>query len=182
MRASKSELPVLVEAGAASVRGADWGGMRAAVVSVPAGTDFGPLLKGLPDDRCPCPHWGYVMTGRLRIAYADREEILHAGDVYYMPSGHTGVAEEDTEFLEIAPRSSISSSSRTRVGTSRRLSRPRYGLVVPRGAEITRPGAATGTRAAPGRLLTLRCRICRGEYVWDYFAAQPPLRTRRRTY
>ena len=89
MRASRSELPVLVEAGAASVRG--------------AGTDFGPLLKGLPDDRCPCPHWGYVMTGRLRIAYADREEILRAGDVYYMPSGHTGVAEEDTEFLEIVP-------------------------------------------------------------------------------
>ena len=38
------------------------------------------------------------------------------------------------------------------------------------------------TPALPGRLLTLCCRICRGEYVWDYFAAQPPLRARRRTY
>lgn len=43
------------------------------------------------------------MKGRLRIHYADREETLRAGDVYYMPAGHTGVAEEDTEFLEIAP-------------------------------------------------------------------------------
>ena len=25
----------------------------------------------------------------------------------------------------------------------------------------------------PGRLLTLRCQACRGEYVWDYFAGQP---------
>ena len=37
------------------------------LISVPAGTDFGPLLKGLPNDRCPCPHWGYVLKGRLRV-------------------------------------------------------------------------------------------------------------------
>ena len=103
MRVAKNELPTLVEAGAASVRGIDWEGKRAAVISVPAGTDFGPLLQGLPDDRCQCPHWGYVMKGALRISYSDGEEILRAGDVYYMPAGHTGVAEEDTEFLEIAP-------------------------------------------------------------------------------
>jgi len=103
MRASTSELPLLVEAGPASVRGADWGGMRVAVISVPAGTDFGPLLKGLPEDRCQCPHWGYIIKGRLRIQYAEREEILRAGDFYHMPAGHTGVAEEETEFLEVAP-------------------------------------------------------------------------------
>jgi hypothetical protein len=103
MRATKDELPILVEAGPASVRGADWGDMRVALISVPAGTDFGPLLQGLPGDRCQCPHWGYVIAGRLRIRYADREEILSAGDIYYMPAGHTGVAEADTEFLEVAP-------------------------------------------------------------------------------
>lgn len=103
MHASKNELPIVVEAGLANVRAMDWEKMRAAVVSVPAGTDFGPLLKGLPDDRCPCPHWGYVMKGRLRIQHAEGEEILQAGDVYYLPPGHTGVAEEDTEFLEISP-------------------------------------------------------------------------------
>ena len=26
--------------------------------------DATPLLKGLPDDRCQCPHWGYVVSGR----------------------------------------------------------------------------------------------------------------------
>ena len=103
MRATKNELSVLLEAGSASVRAADWAGMRVAVISVPAGTDFGPLLQGLPDDRCQCPHWGYVLKGRLRISYSDRDQVLQAGDYYYMPAGHTGVAEDDTEFLEVAP-------------------------------------------------------------------------------
>ncbi len=103
MRASMGELPVLLEAGPASVRGADWGGMRVAVVSVPAGTDFGPLLAGLPRDRCQAPHWGYVIKGRLRVEFEDDVEILQAGDYYHLKPGHTGVAEEDTEFIEVSP-------------------------------------------------------------------------------
>jgi mannose-6-phosphate isomerase-like protein (cupin superfamily) len=103
MRASKTELPILLEAGEATVRGVDWDDMRIAVVSVPEGTDFGPLLKGHPDDLCPCPHWGYVVKGRLKIQSDDGEETLRAGDVFYLSAGHTGVAEEDTEFLEVSP-------------------------------------------------------------------------------
>ena len=103
MRATKNELPIMLEAGEASIRGADWGEMRVSVVSVPAGTDFGPLLRNLPEDRCQGPHWGYVLKGRLRIQYASGEEVLSAGDFYHMPPGHTGIAEEDTEFLEVAP-------------------------------------------------------------------------------
>lgn len=102
MRAQFTELPLMLEAGTAQVRGADWGQMRVSVVSVPAGTDFGPLLEGLPGDRCPGDHWGYVVKGRLRITHADgQEEVMVAGDYYHMPAGHTGVAEEDTEFLEV---------------------------------------------------------------------------------
>jgi hypothetical protein len=103
MHASKNELPMLVEAGPATVRAADWGDMRAVIVSVPAGTDFGPLLRGFPDNLCPCPHWGYVIKGRLQVQYAHGEETLRTGDVFYLPPGHTAVAEEDTEFLEISP-------------------------------------------------------------------------------
>ena len=103
MHATSAELPVMLQAGDASVRGAEWGEMRVALVSVPAGTDFGPLLKGLPNDRCQGPHWGYVLKGRLRIQYADGEEVLSGGDFYYLPPDHTGIAEEDTEFLEVVP-------------------------------------------------------------------------------
>ena len=27
--------------------------------------DNAPLLKGLPDDKCHCPHWGYVVEGEI---------------------------------------------------------------------------------------------------------------------
>jgi hypothetical protein len=103
MHATKDELPVMLEAGPSSIRGTDWGEMRVTVISVPAGTDFGPLLKGLPDDLCQGPHWGYVLKGRLRIQYAQGEEVISAGDFYYLPPGHTGIAEEDTDFLEVMP-------------------------------------------------------------------------------
>ena len=103
MRATKDELPIMLEAGLSMIRGIDWGDMRVSVVSVPAGTDFGPLLKGLPDNRCQGPHWGYMLKGRLRIQYAWGDELISEGDFYYMPPGHTGVAEEDTEFLEVVP-------------------------------------------------------------------------------
>lgn len=103
MRASKNELPLMLEAGPASIRGADWGELRLSVVTVPAGTDFAPLLKGLPNDRCQGPHWGYVLKGRLRMQYDGGDEVLNSGDFFYMPPNHSGVAEEDLEFLEIAP-------------------------------------------------------------------------------
>jgi hypothetical protein len=45
-------------------------------VSMPASTDATPLLKGLPDHRCPAPHWGYVIKGQVRVIYADHQEVL----------------------------------------------------------------------------------------------------------
>jgi hypothetical protein len=103
VHATKLELPVVLEAGDASIRGVDWGQLRLTVVSVPAGTDFSPLLKGLPNDRCQGPHWGYVVKGRIRMNYAADEEVLSAGDYFHLPPDHTGFAEEDTEFIELAP-------------------------------------------------------------------------------
>src|SRR5437762_34935 len=40
--------------------------------------DATPLLRGLPDDRCQCPHWGYVISGRVTFRYADSEESFEA--------------------------------------------------------------------------------------------------------
>ena len=103
MRASKSELPILFGGDEAGIRGADWGGTRVMIVTLPTGTDITPLLKGLPNDRCSCPHWGYIIKGRLRLTSADGEETLRAGDVFYMAPGHTAFVEEAVEFLELAP-------------------------------------------------------------------------------
>ena len=54
--------------------------------------DATPLLKGLPDDRCQCPHWGYVVKGRMTMRFGDREEVFEAGDAFYAPPGHVPVA------------------------------------------------------------------------------------------
>jgi len=103
MRASKQDLPVAFEGGGVS-RLAEWGEMNVALETLPGGTDTASLFKGLPDDRCQCPHWGYVLKGRMRIRYPDREEVIEAGDAYYMEPGHLPLFEEDTEVIEFSSK------------------------------------------------------------------------------
>ena len=47
--------------------------------------DGTPLFKGLPDDRCQSPHWGYVVSGKVTFRYVDRDETYETGDAYYAP-------------------------------------------------------------------------------------------------
>jgi hypothetical protein len=65
--------------------------------------DATPLFRGLPEDRCQSPHWGYVISGRVTFRYADRDEICEAGDAYYAPPGHIPVVEAGTELVEFSP-------------------------------------------------------------------------------
>jgi hypothetical protein len=92
-------------------QGGEWGGMIAGVTRIPAGSDFAPLLRGLPGDRCPCPHWGYVIAGRFVVRYADtdQEETVAAGEAYYLPAGHVPRYLEDTEVFEVSPAAELRS-------------------------------------------------------------------------
>lgn len=65
--------------------------------------DLTPFFKGLPDDRCQCPHWGYVVKGRLTYKTADGEETFETGQAYYAPPGHTPVLYAGTEVVEFSP-------------------------------------------------------------------------------
>ena len=66
-----------------------YGGMTVAYNELPSGTDFAPLLQGLTNNSCQCPHWGYVVEGELLVKYDDgTEETLTTGDVFYLPPGH----------------------------------------------------------------------------------------------
>lgn len=107
MRGSERDLPVAGEfdtpQGRVVSRQAAWGEMNVALERAPGGLDTAPYFRGLPDDRCQCPHWGYVVRGRLRVRYADHEEVLSAGDAYYMAPGHTMLTEEETELVEFSP-------------------------------------------------------------------------------
>jgi hypothetical protein len=65
--------------------------------------DTAPIFRGLPDDRCQSPHWGYVLKGRITFRYADRSEIFEAGSAYYAPPGHLPLIEAGTEIVEFSP-------------------------------------------------------------------------------
>lgn len=105
MHRLKQDLPVTMEAPGTMMRtDAGWGGMVVGYVELPAGADFTPLFKGLPNDACHSPHWGYVIRGAVHIRYVDgTEELSSAGEVFYWPAGHTGWVDEDTAFLDFSP-------------------------------------------------------------------------------
>jgi hypothetical protein len=70
--------------------------------------DGTPLLKGLPDDRCQCPHWGYVLKGKMTMRFAEREEVYEAGDAFYAPPGHIPVRHEPgTEIVQFSPSEAL---------------------------------------------------------------------------
>ena len=69
-----------------------------------ADADLAPFFVGLPDDRCQCPHWGYVIKGKVSFTYADgRVETYETGDAYYAPPGHTPAIFDGTEIVEFHP-------------------------------------------------------------------------------
>lgn len=52
------------------------GGYTVALERYSAEADLAELFKGLPDDRCQAPHWGYVLTGKVTFRTAP---VLYAG-------------------------------------------------------------------------------------------------------
>jgi hypothetical protein len=65
--------------------------------------DLGPALVGLPDDLCPCPHWGYMLEGRLKMVTKNGDEIYEAGQAFYWPAGHAPVAMTDVAYVDFSP-------------------------------------------------------------------------------
>jgi hypothetical protein len=80
----------------------DWGDLTIDFAKFPP-HNLAPLLKGLPDDRCQCPHWGVLFTGKIVVRYADHEETIEAGQAFYMPPGHVPEALEDCELVQFSP-------------------------------------------------------------------------------
>jgi quercetin dioxygenase-like cupin family protein len=50
-----------------------------------------------------CPHWGYVIKGNLTVRYADSQEVIGAGEAFYMPPGHVPAATAGSEFIQFSP-------------------------------------------------------------------------------
>ena len=93
--------------GVGETRKTEAGGMVIAFERWAAGLDATEMFAELPDGACQEEHWGYVLKGRGRIRYTgDREdEVISAGQAYYLPPGHIPAVEEgeDLELLEFTP-------------------------------------------------------------------------------
>jgi hypothetical protein len=104
MRAiAREDVPVAIADGGVEVRVLDQDGLMVGFVRLPAGTDLRPATKGLPGDLCPCPHWGYMLKGRVRMHTADGHEDFVAGQAFHWAAGHAPEALEDSEYVDFSP-------------------------------------------------------------------------------
>jgi len=93
-------------------RSEDLDGYTVNFVTCRQDVDHAPLLKGLPDDRCQCPHWGYVLKGKVTFQFGERQEVFQAGDAFYAPPGHIPVQNDpDTEYLQFSPADELRKTS-----------------------------------------------------------------------
>jgi hypothetical protein len=92
-----------IEGDGAEMRTKDLGQYTVAFARLAKGVDLGPALTGLPDDLCPCPHWGYMVKGRLLMRTRDGDQVYEAGQAFYWGPGHAPVALEDCEYVDFSP-------------------------------------------------------------------------------
>ena len=112
-KTSRTSAPDVVQEGPVDVRSADLDGYTTSFVRFGMDIDGAPLLKGLPGDRCACPHWGYVFAGTATFTYADRVETYEAGDAFYTPPGHTPAHSADSEILLFSPADELAITDET---------------------------------------------------------------------
>lgn len=104
MRETADALPAAIDVEGVSVKGAAFGDMIAGKLKLAKGSDLAPVLAGLPNDHCQCPHWGYVIEGEIEVSYEDGStETVKAGDIYHWPPGHVLRFAEDTSYVEFSP-------------------------------------------------------------------------------
>ena len=107
---SRESATDVTDHGPAVDRGADFDGYNVIFTSIREDWDLTQLLQGMPDDSCPCPHWGYLTAGRMTVRYSDREEVIEPGDAFYMPPGHVPAAVAGTEFVMFSPEDELAAA------------------------------------------------------------------------
>ena len=99
------EFPIAVD------RSSDLDDYTVNFVTIKETHSMAPLLASLPGGHCSCPHWGVVMAGRLTVHYADRDDdVIEAGDAFYMSPGHVPEVEAGTEFVIFSPADQLAAT------------------------------------------------------------------------
>ncbi len=101
--ASKMTTPVSVDLPVLQGRYAELDGYTVGFETYPEDVDPSAYFRGLPDDRCQCPHWGVVQTGQITFRWADHDETYGSGDAYYAAPGHLPLISAGTSVVEFSP-------------------------------------------------------------------------------
>jgi hypothetical protein len=112
MRVAKDDVDVRMEIPGAVVRqrldfgdASGFGKLSGEYFTLAAGVDTTPLLAGLKGDHCECPHWGFVLRGRLTTTDAGGvQETVATNDLFYWPPGHNVKVEDDAEIIMFSPQ------------------------------------------------------------------------------
>jgi hypothetical protein len=69
------------------------------------GVDTTPLFLGLEGNLCQCPHWGFVLRGRLTTTDArGAQETVTTNDLFYWPPGHNVRVDANAEIVMFSPQ------------------------------------------------------------------------------
>jgi hypothetical protein len=102
-KASKATTPTTLDFEIAEDRSCELSEFTVNFVTIRQDHDLAPMLASLPGGMCQCPHWGVLTRGRMTVRYADHEEVIEAGDAFYMSPGHAPAAAAGTEFIQFSP-------------------------------------------------------------------------------
>jgi hypothetical protein len=100
---SKFDAPDVMELDGYEGHFGDLDGYTVGFETYTADADLSPLFKGLPGDRCQCPHWGVVLKGTLEYRTDSGTMRIEAGEAYYVPPGHLPYLYAGTEVVEFSP-------------------------------------------------------------------------------
>jgi hypothetical protein len=100
---SRQDVPIAIEGDGVELRMREEGDLTVSFVRLRGGVNLVPALKGLPDDLCPCPHWGYMLKGRVRMHTKHGPRDFEAGQPFYWAPGHAPEALEDAEYVDFSP-------------------------------------------------------------------------------
>lgn len=112
MRVSKEDIEVQMQIPNATLRQrmnfgsvVGYDAISAEYFSFSAGVDTTELFLGLDGNRCQCPHWGYVIRGRITTTDAKGErETVNTNDLFYWPPGHNVKVDVDSEIVMFSPQ------------------------------------------------------------------------------
>lgn len=112
MRVAKDDVDIRLEIPGAVIRqrkgfgdARGFGDISGEFFTLAAGVDTTPLFEGLDGNLCQCPHWGFVLRGRLTTTNANgAQETVSANDLFYWPPGHNVKVDADSEIIMFSPQ------------------------------------------------------------------------------